>query len=98
MDAERFVRQILLAEIGEAGQRAIGAATAHVLGPTSAHEVARLYAQRAGFETLAEGPAALEPGVPDDWVEAPAARDMVAGARAAARAIVAALPRRGGTP
>jgi hypothetical protein len=98
LDAERFLRQLVLPEIGEAGQRAIGAGTAHVLGATGAHEVARVYAQRAGFEKLAEAPAALDAGVPEDWIEAPAAREVLAGARAAARAIVAALPRDGAMP
>ncbi|MBL9024916.1 MAG: hypothetical protein JNL21_22150 [Myxococcales bacterium] len=96
MDRERFLRQILLPEIGEDGQRAIGSATAPVLGPTLAHEVARLYAERAGFAELALGPAALDAGAPAAWIETEAAREVLAGARAALRAIVAALPARPG--
>lgn len=92
MDRERFVRQILLPEIGEEGQKAIGSGTAHVLGPSLAHEVARLYAERAGFTHLAEAPGELDPGVPREWVENDAARAVLAGARAALRSIAAALP------
>jgi hypothetical protein len=95
LDAERFLRQLVLPEIGQAGQRAIGAATARVLGPSGANEVARVYAERAGFEQLAEAPLPLEAGVPGDWVETEAAKEVLAGSRAAARAIVAALARDG---
>jgi hypothetical protein len=95
MDRERFVRQILLPEIGEEGQRAIEAASAPVLGATLAHDVARLYAERAGFSRFVEAPAELEPGVPRAWVENDAARAVLAGARAALRAIRSALPAKG---
>ena len=55
MDAERFVRQMLVAEIGEAGQRAICAGEAAVLGQSAAHRVAERYARAAGFQRLAPG-------------------------------------------
>jgi hypothetical protein len=91
MDAERYLRQIVLVEIGEAGQRALEASTAPVLGTSAAHEVARLYAERAGFGRLDEGPADLDAASTGDVsLATPAARDVLAGSRAALRAILAA--------
>ena len=98
MDRERFLRQILLPEIGEDGQRAICAGSAPVLGPTLAHEVARLYAERAGFAELTAAPEVLESGAPPEWIETESAREVLAGARAALRGILAVLPRDGGQP
>jgi hypothetical protein len=92
VDAERFVRQAMVAEIGEAGQRSIAASAAPVLGATLAHQVARTYAERAGFEALAPGPAELDPGAPPEWVADPSARSVLAGARAAVRCILDAVP------
>jgi hypothetical protein len=83
VDAVRYLRQILLAEIGAPGQERIGAATAQVKGPTAAHAVAELYARRAGFGCLADAPATVEPGATDEVVRTPAARDVLAGARMA---------------
>ncbi len=91
IDAERFVRQILVAEIGAAGQRALGEARADVGGDGLACEVAERYARRAGFGSIAPAPAAIESGVPADWVMDASAREVLAGARAAARAIAAAV-------
>lgn len=91
MDAERFVRQILVDGIGEAGQRAIGAAPARVGGAALANEVATLYASAAGFAEIVPAAAALDPLVPEEWVVEPEAREALAGARAALREIVAAV-------
>lgn|SRR5688572_21027909 len=90
MDAERHLRQILLAEIGESGQRAIAESSAMVGGTSGAHDVARLYAERAGFRRVEDSAAALDPGIDDGAIVTLAARDVVAGARAALRAMIAA--------
>ena len=91
MDHERFLRQIVLAEIGEDGQRAIGAAEAALGGDGLAHEVASTYALRAGFAGVTPAPAPLDPGAPDAWVADPAARAVLAGSRAAVRAVSQAI-------
>jgi hypothetical protein len=83
VDAARYLRQILLAEIGAPGQERIGAATAQVKGPTAAHGVAELYARRAGFGSVGDAAATLEPGAADEAVRTPSARDLLAGARLA---------------
>jgi hypothetical protein len=79
----RFLRQILLPEIGERGQRRIASATAPVSGPSPAHEVASLYAIGAGFAAVAPGPIDRDALAPESIVTTPAARDVLAGARAA---------------
>jgi hypothetical protein len=103
MDADaaaRYARQILLVEIGRLGQERIAAARAAVapnaehaalcnpIGDSVAHWIAERYALRAGF-------AGVEPGVvdvgalaPADLVEHREAREVLAGARAAVRAIL----------
>lgn len=91
MDAERFVRQILVVEIGEAGQRALGAACADVGGEGVACEVAERYARRAGFGSIGPAPVALDAGVPADWVADESARSALAGARSAVRAIASTV-------
>jgi hypothetical protein len=88
MDAERFVRQMLVAEIGEAGQRAICAGEAAVLGAGAAHAVAERYARAAGFGRLVAGPIADE--LSPSFVVEPSARAVLAGSRAALAAIVKA--------
>lgn len=85
MDRRRYLRQILLPEIGEAGQAKICAATAEVRG---AGEVAELYAIRAGFQGISMGVAAE---VPPGLVEIPGARAVLAGALTALRAMHEAL-------
>jgi hypothetical protein len=85
----RFVRQLLLPEIGEAGQRRIEASTAAVAGPASshlpdlAHEVASRYATGAGFGGLEPGSIDVDALAPADLVTDPSAREILAGARAA---------------
>lgn len=97
MDDPRYLRQVLLAEIGPEGQARLGAATARVLGgggggaPPLAHEVAERYARGAGFGALAEGAIDLDALAPADLVASPAARAVLAGARAALAEMRAAL-------
>ncbi len=91
IDAERFVRQLLLHEIGEAGQRRLGASRAAVGGPGLASRVASSYA-------LAAGLGGVDPGSIDEDALAPATvcahlapRSVLAGARAALAAIRAGV-------
>ena len=89
----RFLRQVILVEVGPAGQRRIARATAALAGDGLGHEIAARYAARAGF-------ARIEPGAVDaldaDALAARAivtnepAREVLAGSRAALRAILAA--------
>ena len=91
MDRARHLRQILLPEIGERGQRAIAAGTARVSAPGLVGEVAERYARAAGFEAVAPAwfeTSALAPGT---IVRAEAAREVLAGARVALAAIRAAV-------
>lgn len=97
IDFARYARQILLVEIGASGQARIGAAIAAVRSPGLAGEVAALYAERAGFAAVVAAPE-LAPGAapianepPAGWVVTPAARAVLSGARAAQRALLAAL-------
>ncbi len=83
IDADRFLRQIILPEVGEGGQRAIGGATARVGGETLAHEVAALYAHAAGFGDVVAGAIDLERLAPESLVRDETARLVLAGARAA---------------
>jgi hypothetical protein len=94
-DARRFVRQMLLAEIGEAGQERIARAVAHVGAKAGearslAHEVAVAYASAAGFGAMDEGPIDVLALAPAALVKEPAAREVLAGARAALAAVRAA--------
>ena len=79
----RFVRQILLPEIGEAGQRRIEATSAAVAGEGLAHEIAARYAQGAGFAGLAPGAVDVDALAPAGIVTSSSARQVLAGARAA---------------
>jgi hypothetical protein len=98
MDAARYLRQLLLADVGAAGQARIGAARARVGGDTQAHAIAELYARRAGFAGV-DPAAAGEPASEADGgeVRAAAARDVLVGARLALRETRRALglPRAG---
>lgn len=93
--SDRFVRQILLAEIGEQGQARLARASAAVGGPSLAHEIAALYARGAGFAEVVPGAIDVEALAPASEVESPAARALLAGARAALAEIrrVALAPR-----
>jgi len=83
----RFERQVLL--LGEEGQAAIMSSTAHVDGPDPADVIAVRYARRAGFAKIAPKPDAT-PAEAADLLEASAV--ILAGARAALREILRALP------
>lgn len=79
--AARYARQWMLPEIGAEGQRRILAAHAAVGGEGLAHEVARRYAERAGFCGILPGeiaPGSLRHRGP---------RAVFAGARAALAAM-----------
>ncbi|MEP7122921.1 MAG: hypothetical protein ABJE95_18485 [Byssovorax sp.] len=83
----RFVRQMLLPEIGIEGQARIGQATAAVGGNSPAHQIATLYAETAGFAAIAAGPIDGDALAPAAIVASPAAREVLAGSRAALAAI-----------
>lgn len=86
--AARYVRQILLPEIGSSGQARIEGASAAVGGKDSlSHEVAELYARAAGFREVMPGPIDVSELAPLEDVRSPAAREVLAGARAALAAI-----------
>lgn len=90
IDRARHLRQILVAEIGEAGQARIAEGEAHVLGDGLAHEVAARFAEGAGLSRLLPGhldEAELAPA----FVKLPAARSVLSGSRAALREIRRAL-------
>ena len=92
----RWMRQVLLPEIGPAGQARIGRAAAPVLAAGRAesplaHEVAERYARGAGFGALVPGAVDVAGLAPEDVVSSPAAREVLAGSRAALAAIRAAL-------
>jgi hypothetical protein len=88
--AARFLRQMLLTEIGAEGQRRIGESTAYVGGEggersSLAHEVASLYARGAGFAGVLPGPIDVAALAPEHLAREPEAREVLAGARAALR-------------
>ena len=85
--ASRYLRQILLPEIGEAGQHLLGAAAAPVGGTGLSHEVATRYALAAGFSEVTEGPADVAALAPRGVVANRAAAEVLAGSRATLRAI-----------
>jgi hypothetical protein len=103
----RWLRQVLLPEVGPEGQARIARAGARVLGARGAagspggapevragalaHEVAERYARGAGFGELLPGAIDLTALAPEGAASAPAAREVLAGARAALAAIRAAL-------
>lgn len=86
-DAARYLRQILLPEIGEAGQARIEAAAAPVGGGGLAHEVAARYALAAGFAAVTPSPIDVDALGPGAIVALRAPREVLAGSRAALRAI-----------
>jgi hypothetical protein len=89
---------VLLPEIGAEGQRRIGASVANVAGdPGSvAHEVASLYALGAGFSAVAPSPIDVAALAPEPLVTSPAAREVLAGARAALGEIRRVITERAG--
>lgn len=81
----------MLAEVGERGQSAIARAVARVGGSRSANDVAALYARGAGFSAVEPGAVDVDALAPTDLVRSEAARDVLAGARAALAEIRRAL-------
>ena len=79
----RFVRQVLLPEIGAEGQRRLEAAVAAVGGDGLAHEIAARYAAGAGFGGLQAGAVDVDALAPASLVTHDPARQVLAGARAA---------------
>jgi hypothetical protein len=106
MDHARYARQILLAEVGEEGQRRIGGGTARVGGDTAAHEIASLYARRAGCARIEPGQVGVDDSAPTSIATTLEARYVLAGARAALAELRRSLetlappnpPPRGGGP
>ena len=87
----RFLRQVMLPEIGASGQAAIELRCAPVAGPGLAHEVACLYARGAGFASVSAGAIDVSMLAPQTIVEDAASREVLAGSRAALAAIRAAI-------
>jgi len=89
-DRSRYARQMLVAEVGEAGQDRLAQATVALGGEGLDHLIACAYARRAGVGAIVDGPlddAALAP----PFVATPAIRSVVAGSRAALAAMRAVL-------
>jgi len=86
-DGERFVRQVLLSEIGVEGQARLGAVVAGVAGEGLAHDVAARYALAAGMDGVSPGAIELDHWAPTSVCEHEAARAVLAGARAALAAL-----------
>lgn len=91
IDDARYVRQVLLPEIGREGQARIGRWAARLGGDTPAHDVAVRYALAAGFPVVVAGGVEVDRLAPTDVVVDPAARAVLAGARAALAEIRCAL-------
>ena len=89
-DRRRMIRQMIVADVGEAGQARLEAATASVGGSGLGHEVATTYASRAGFSRVTAGTIDEERLAPS-FLREPAARAVVAGSRAALASIRSAL-------
>jgi hypothetical protein len=90
-EAARFLRQVLLPEIGLEGQARIAQASAAVSGPTLANEVAELYARGAGFGRIEAGNVDIDELAPAAILRVGAARELCAGARAALAAMREAI-------
>ena len=81
-DPERYLRQIILAGVGDEGQRRLASATASVGGIGLAHEIASAYCERAGFAGIDDGPIDIERLAPIELVAETPAREVLAGSRA----------------
>jgi hypothetical protein len=94
----RFLRQVILVEVGPAGQRRLARSSAAVGGTGLAFEVATRYAERAGFAEIVEEPRDASAAwsvdgaidVDEAIVATKAAAEVLKGSRAALRAILAA--------
>jgi hypothetical protein len=89
-DPLRYGRQMMLPEIGDAGQAKLARAVVALGGEGLSHEIAASYAERAGVGQVVAGPideAALAPS----FLRHAATRAVVSGARAALSALRGAL-------
>jgi hypothetical protein len=93
LDAERYLRQILLPEIGAEGQTLVSRAVATVRGGDLAGDVAVRYARTAGFGGVADGPLDLDALAPSSVCSFDAPRAVLAGARATLAELRVALGR-----
>ena len=85
-DRSRYARQMLVAEVGEAGQERLAQAIVALGGEGLDHVIACAYARRAGVGAIVDGP--LDESVlAPSFVATPAIRAVVAGARAALGAL-----------
>ena len=84
-----YQKQILLPEIGAAGQRKIMGQRAPLPRGGWAGEVAEIYAKRAGFAAVEPGATAMP--APPEWLSSGASRSLMAGSLAALHALRAAL-------
>lgn len=92
IDRARFLRHLVLTEIGEAGQRRLSRASCEVPSATASAlelDVAQRYLTRAGVASVRSTP---EPSIEAPaWVTTPAAREVLQGSLAALREIRRAL-------
>jgi len=86
----RYLRQMLVGEIGQAGQARIARAAAPLSGVGLCHEIAVSYAERAGVGSVTPG-AIDEASLAPSFLTNAAARAVVAGSRAALASLRAAL-------
>jgi hypothetical protein len=80
---------MLLAEIGESGQRRLESATAALGGAGLAHEVGEAYARRAGIARIVPG--TIDASLAPPFLENETARAVVAGSRQALASIREAI-------
>ena len=85
----RYLRQVILVDVGPSGQRRIAEARAAVGGEGLGHAIATRYAERAGFAEVTPG--AIDSQDEDRVVATSAPAAVLAGSRAALRAILAAV-------
>lgn len=88
-DLRRYARQMIVAGVGEDGQRRILEAQGAVAGVGLSHEVATSYASRAGITRIAPGE--IDPALAPEFLELAAPRAIVAGSRAALAVLRAAI-------
>jgi proteasome lid subunit RPN8/RPN11 len=83
----RYARQLMLPPFADGGQARILSSTAAVAGDSLAHAVACRYARRAGFSGTSAGEVDIDTNAPARIVTVDAARQVLAGSRAALAAI-----------
>lgn len=90
-DEARYLRQILLSEIGREGQKRISRGRARVGGNGLCYEIAEQYARGAGFGSIEEGEIIMDELAPNTIIASPVCAQVCAGARAALRAMREAI-------